>query len=93
LRIVRDTGGLSLLLGEFDLRDAPYTLFAAIHTGLFFLGFDDWEVDERPPKSVWLDSDKLKEHVDGIKQKRSQPDHQIDGPTERNALIKDLIVE
>lgn len=81
------------MLDGFDLRDAPYTLFAAVHTGLFFLGFDDWEVDERPPKSVWLDGDKLREHVDAIKQKRLNPEREIDGPVEQNALIEDLIVE
>lgn len=64
-----------------------------MHTGLFFLGFDEWDADERPPKSIWLDPDKLKAHVDAVKEKRANPDKQIDGPTEQNELIKDLIVE
>lgn len=84
---------MSLLLDGFDLRDAPYTLFEAVHTGLFFLGFDEWEADERPPKSVWLNADKLKAHVDAVKEKRLSPDTQIEGPTETNELIKDLIVD
>jgi hypothetical protein len=55
-----------------DLRDCPHLLFDAIRSALVILSFDELTEDERPPKAIWTDGEKLKAWFDGIKRRREE---------------------
>jgi hypothetical protein len=59
--------------GVDHLVDAPYTLHQNI---VFALRVIRWEEelspDERPPKRIWLDNDKLTAHFDEVQRKRDE---------------------
>lgn len=97
MRIVRSGGGnLSLVLGEFTLQDCPYPLFDAVMAGFYFIAFDEWDEEDRPPKSIWLDEERLRSHVEGIRRKHkagAEGEDAAEGPLEQNTLIKDLVAD
>jgi len=75
VRLVRDFGTISELFpeGVDDVRDLPYILFDSIRYAMLFASFDDnLDLDERPPKRVWLDNDKLKAHMEWVRRKRDR---------------------
>lgn len=59
-----------------------------------FLSFEELEQGERPPKSIWLDGDKLTSWFDRVKRERERKyggGQDIADPVE-NAAAKALIV-
>jgi hypothetical protein len=43
------------------LGDAPYTLHRAIVDGLRALSYEEFPIDERPPRRIWSDGDRLRD--------------------------------
>lgn len=97
MRIARDLGGVASLFpeGVSQLSDAPYTLHQAITLGLQFLGFLEMQKDERPPRGIWLDVDRLEEHFRAVERRREEKyggkDDEIENPV-RNEAAAGLIV-
>lgn len=97
MRLARDFGTIRELYppGVDDLRELPYIWFDAIRRALTFLGFDELEPDERPPKSIWLDDEALRLHFDQVKVMREEKwgsgEERIDDPVE-NPAAKDLLI-
>jgi len=58
--------------GIDDLRDCPHPLFEAIRVALMVLGFDELEDNERPPKRIWLDGQRLQEWFKDVRRKRRE---------------------
>lgn len=89
---------MSALLPEgYSLGDAPWTLLEAIVFGLHFLGFEEYERDERPPKRIWFDTDALEEHWADVSRKRKEKfnldgEKGIEGDVSHNAAADQLIV-
>lgn len=75
--------------GVTDLRELPYPWFDAIRRAIQFLSFDELDKEERPPKSIWLDADRLKEHFEWVelrrKEKYSGKDQTIEDPVSNDA--------
>lgn len=102
VRIARDLGDVSVLFpeGVKSLTELPYTIFDAIRQGLTFLKFQEMDEDEQPPREIWLDTKRLKEHMEMVTRTRKAKygggdaddirDVPIDGPVEENALIAEL---
>ena len=63
---------MSLLLpdGIDHHGDCPHTLHEAILTALRILQYEEFPKDERPPKRIWLDGDKLKDWWEEIERQR-----------------------
>ena len=99
LRIARDHGSLDDLLppGVAGLNDCPYTIFDAIRMGALFLGWDELPKDERPPRSIWLDGEKLEDWFNMVNKRRDEKyggkggSGQIEDPVQ-NEAAKGLIV-
>jgi hypothetical protein len=74
VRIARDFGTVAELLpdGCDDLRDCPHVVFDAIRTALVILSFDELTEDERPPKRLWTDGERLKAWFDEVKRRRDE---------------------
>jgi hypothetical protein len=72
VRIARDFGTVAELLpdGIEDLRDAPHHVFEAIRTGLVILSFDEMVPEERPPRRIWLNGEKLSAWLEQVERKR-----------------------
>jgi hypothetical protein len=72
VRIARDCGDVSSLLpaGVRSLYDAPYLFVEAVKVALFFLSFEELAVEERPPKRIWLDNDKMAQWWADVKASR-----------------------
>lgn len=47
--------------GVEHLGDCPYTLHEAIVQGLRILQYEEFPIEERPPRRIWMDGDKLTE--------------------------------
>jgi hypothetical protein len=97
VRVARDFGTVSALYpeGVDDLLDLPHALFDNIVQATVVLGWRELPEDEQPPKRIWLDTDKLREHFAWVKRKREaeiKGDKAIDDPVDNEAGIKDLIV-
>ena len=76
--------------------DLPYHLHDAISKGLAFAGFDELPSEERPPRRIWLDDEKLGawfEKVTKLRKEKYGTDDakEIDDPVE-NAAAEGLIV-
>lgn len=60
-----------------------------------FLSFEELQEDERPPKHIWLDGEKLREHMDNVRaarEERFDPDkreREIEDPVQ-NELTRGL---
>jgi hypothetical protein len=71
VRIARDCGNLSSLFppGITHLWDLPHTLHTAIRMALYFLKFEEIPYEEdRPPKHIWLDPDKMEDWWRAVKE-------------------------
>lgn len=75
------------------LSDAPYNLVDAITMGLGFLGFEENAPEDRPPKRIWQDPERLKAHWAAVRKrwKEGADGKEIDDPVE-NAAAEGLIV-
>jgi hypothetical protein len=73
VRIARDFGTVAELLpdGIEDLRDAPHHVFEAIRTALQILAFDELSPEERPPRRIWLNGEKLAAWFQDVERKRN----------------------
>lgn len=58
--------------GVTHLADVPYHLHDAIAKGMAFVGFDELPSEERPPKHIWLDEDKLRSWFDAVEKRREE---------------------
>lgn len=62
MRLARDCGNISSLFPEGVTRlcDLPHTIHTAIRMALHFLKFEEMpEEEDRPPKHIWLDADRM----------------------------------
>lgn len=88
---------MSALLPEgASLNNVPYLWFDAVRFALMVVGFDELPSEDRPPKRIWRDGDRLEEWFKAVKRRheaeaRGESKH-IEDPVD-NAFIKDLIVE
>jgi hypothetical protein len=72
--------------GVDGLSDCPFTLHDAILTALRILAYEEFPKEERPPRNIWMDGDKLGEWWDEIERKREakfKPD-QADTPADES---------
>lgn len=98
MRIARDLGTAHLLFppGISDIRDLPAVQFDAIRTSLMFLGFEEMTEEDAPPRSIWLDDEKLTAHFKRLKEQRkreSDPNGaKSGGEMKQNSLAKDMVV-
>lgn len=93
VRIARDCGDISSLFppGVKRLWDLPWTLHQAVRMALLFLSFEELPDEERPPKHIWLDTEKMKEHAAWVKRKRkaaAKGEDMSDMP--QNDLMKEM---
>jgi hypothetical protein len=58
--------------GIADVRDLPHHVYNLVRRALVFLGFDDLDEDERPPRRLWLDDDGLGDHFKVVRQRRAE---------------------
>jgi hypothetical protein len=82
--------------GIEDLRDCPHHIFEAIRIAMMILSFDELDRDERPPRRIWLDADRLGEWFKEVERKRKEKysggrDRTIDDPVDNDAA-RSLIV-
>lgn len=99
VRIARDLGNVATLLPPFvrTLHDLPYRLFEAIQMALMVCGWqDNLEEKEQPPKSIWLNARKLRDHMENVRRNRKREmegkgSHDIEDPVD-NEAARDLIV-
>lgn len=66
----------------------------AIKAALAWLSYEDLPKKERPPKSIWLDADKIRAWWAEVERNR-EAEMKGEGSTqdmERNAMMDDLIV-
>lgn len=75
-----------------SLRDAPYTFSRAVLAALRFLSFEEMLPDDVPPRNIWLDSKRLREHFEQLKLKHREGSRaaEIEDPV-RNPTL-DLII-
>lgn len=61
----------------------------AVRHAMVILSWEELPKDEKPPKRIWLDGDKLKEHFDWVERKREAEskgrDEHIDDPRDNEA--------
>lgn len=59
---------------------------------MLFLSFDEMPGEERPPRRIWLDGERLNEWFERIKRNREREvsSRQIDDPVE-NELTKEML--
>lgn len=68
MRLARDVGSVSDVLPEGQaLGDCPYRTFDALLHGLAFLSFEELPKEDRPPKRLWLDGEKLDEWFQDVR--------------------------
>lgn len=74
MRFAREFGTVSDLFpeGVDDLLDLPHTLFGAIRTALLYLSFDELPRDERPPKRIWADGERLEAWFKEVERERER---------------------
>ncbi len=96
VRVARDAGDVSSLFppGIERLIDLPFTIQNAILAALGFLSFDELPEEERPPKSIWLDGEKMKAWWAEIKRlrKAKMEGHGDQASMSKNALTSKLLV-
>lgn len=76
------------------LTELPYTQHDAILAALGFLTFDELPEEERPPKAIWLDQEKMDAHWAEVKRVREAKaeGHGDQSKMPQNALTKQLLV-
>lgn len=81
--------------GVANVRDLPYRLFDAIRMALVFIGFDELPKDERPPRKIWLDEEKLNSwfaEVEAKRKRESEGKHtEMEGESVHNKAAEQLI--
>lgn len=94
--MARDIGDISSLFprGITRVTDLPYTIHDAIISALMFLTFDELPDNERPPKTIWLNGEKMKAHWAEVKRMRKAEaeGHGDPGDMTKNALKDKLLV-
>jgi hypothetical protein len=65
---------VSLLLpdGIDHLGDCPFTLHAAITAALRILNYEEFPIEERPPRRIWLDGERLESHWRDVERRREE---------------------
>lgn len=58
--------------GITHLADLPHTLTDGIMLGLQFLSFGELPKDEKPPRAIWFDGEKLKAHFEAVEKRRDE---------------------
>jgi hypothetical protein len=58
--------------GVEDVKDVPHLFFDAVRSALVFLSFDELPSEERPPRRIWRDGQKLKEWFDAVAARRER---------------------
>lgn len=58
--------------GVANVRDMPHRLFEAIRMALIFIGFGELPKEERPPRSIWLDEEKLGSWFEQVERDRER---------------------
>ena len=100
MRLARDFGTVSELFPQHfdDLRDLPHPFFDLIRRAMLYLGFDELDEDEVPPKRIWSDDEQLSEWFSEIRRRRKRKaegkddwSRDIDDPVD-NAAAAGLIV-
>jgi hypothetical protein len=83
--------------GIDGLADCPYTLHDAILGALRTLGYEEFPLEERPPRHIWLDGERLVEWWDQVNHARKEKFGLTDEPErggddgEENQLAGELI--
>lgn len=74
VRIARDFGTIEQLLpdGIADLRDAPYVLIGAVRHAMAILSWEELPDDERPPRTLWNDGEKLDAWFKDVRRRREE---------------------
>jgi hypothetical protein len=85
-----------LLPADVDgLADCPYTIHDAILKALHWLGYEDLDLADRPPKKLWLDGEAMeewwRERSRIQREKYGLDPDDIEGPTMKNDAAKGLI--
>lgn len=96
MRIARDFGTVSELFppSTENVRDLPWRWFEAIRLAMYFLSFDELSEEERPPKKIWLDSEKLHDWFEMVKRNRereSKGDTILEGEPVQNKAASALV--
>lgn len=87
---------MSALLPEgiTSLSDAPFNLVDAITAGLGFLSFEELAMEDRPPKRIWQNPERLNAHWKAMRKRWKEGaggTGEIEDPIE-NAAAEGLIV-
>jgi len=94
VRVAHDAGDVSSLLppGVEHLYDAPYNLVEAIRMAMFFNGFVEYPEKERPPKKIWLDTEKMESWWREVKanRKSGNKDGANYNDMPRNAMLDEM---
>lgn len=80
--------------GVTSVADAPYNLVNSITMGLGYLGFEEHSLEDRPPKRIWEDPEKLKAHWAAVRKRWKNEgggEEAIEDPID-NAAAAGLIV-
>lgn len=88
--------------GIRHLGDAPYTLHRAITQALRILDYEEFPIEERPPRRIWMDNDRLTDWWRDVERQRKEKwnsptsssetlDDDEDGPTVQHNAVE-LIV-
>lgn len=95
MRIARDFGTVSELFppGVENVRDLPARLFEGIRMAMVFLSFEELPPEERPPRKIWLNDEKLSAwftRVEADRERERGGDNTVDDPVD-NPAARDLI--
>jgi hypothetical protein len=71
VRLARDIGDVSGLLptGISSLREIPFQFQQALKAALIYLSFEEMIDEDRPPRSIWSDTEMLNAHMDRVRRK------------------------
>jgi hypothetical protein len=80
--------------GITSLADCPFTIHTAILAALGILNYREFPIDERPPKRIWMSSEKLDEWWTEVERKREAKykdkgqasGEEYDGPVQENKV-------
>lgn len=95
MRLARDIGDISSIFppGISRLYDLPFTIFNAIRLALHFISFEELPREERPPKKIWLDGDRMTEWWREVEENRKRK-LRGEGDTmnmPQNSLLKQML--
>jgi hypothetical protein len=71
----------------------PYTLHAEINRALRVLNYEEFPIDERPPKRIWNDGKALNEHFEQVEAARKAKYGVKDEPDEDDYEYEENAVE